>query len=143
MAKPQNFAGSSIRFIGMLLPLLYLAGFIYYFSIVGGGTLDGIIGIGLGPTVVGLAAIGLLFAIKPLYLIFRFVIGMVTGTGTAAPAIKAHVAAGDDSDQQGFDADAAISRYLAQRPAGEADAAYGSANTPSPPARPGFGRKVS
>ncbi len=145
MAREQNFAAGGISVILMLLPLLYFGGLIYYFSGVGGGTLQGIADIGLGPTVLGLAFIGLLFTIKPVMMLIRLLAGM--GSARPQPAV-AHGTSG--SSEEGalagsFDADDAIARYMARRnaaPMEEAaegrDQAEGSA---IPVARPSFGRK--
>jgi hypothetical protein len=139
MAKPKNFASDSFGFIGMLLPLLYFGGLLYYFSGVGGGTLQGIIDIGLGPTMLGLGVLGLLFAIKPLYILFRFVIGLITGAGvTPRPASSASTT--DDASSDGFDAEDAIARYLRNRDAGKVDTPIPAEPAP-PPMRPSFGRK--
>lgn len=140
MAKQQSFAAGSLGFVGMLLPLLYFGGLIYYFSGVGGGTLLGIIDIGLGPTVIGLAAIGLLFAIKPLYLLFRFIIGLTTGVGTTQAIVTAGREAGEEPRSDGFDADAAMARYLANRAVGDAVPVVDTPLDPAPQ-RPAFGRK--
>lgn len=140
MAKQQSFAAGSLGFVGMMLPLLYFGGLIYYFSGVGGGTLQGIIDIGLGPTVIGLAAFGLLFAIKPLYLLFRFIIGLTTGVGTTQAIVKAGRDAGEDRGADGFDADAAMARYLANRSVGDAGSIVDT-DPAATPQRPAFGRK--
>lgn len=141
MANQQSFAAGSLGFVGMLLPLLYFGGLIYYFSGVGGGTLQGIIDIGLGPTVIGLAAFGLLFAIKPLYLLFRFIIGLTTGVGTTQAIVTAGREAGEDRGADSFDADAAMARYLANRAASGGDTPVTTSTEPAPPTRPAFGRK--
>lgn len=144
MAKDQSFAGNAFGAVGMMLPLVYFGGLIAYFSQVGGG-LQGIIDIGLGPTVLGLTALGLLFSIKPLMLLLRLVAGTVTGTAgssgkTAAGASDADEARGD------FDADDVLARYMAKRsaaPAPPADAQVSAQPVaPAPPPRPGFGRKA-
>lgn len=141
MAKQQNFAAGSLSFVGMLVPLLYFAGLIYYFSGVGGGTLQGVIGIGLGPTVIGLAAIGLLFAIKPLLMLFRFIIGLTTGVGTTQAIVTAGRNAGEEKGGDGFDADAAMARYLAKREVGDVGPLEQSHSESVAPPRPSFGRK--
>lgn len=140
MAKQQSFVAGSLGFVGMMLPLLYFGGLIYYFSGVGGGTLQGIIDIGLGPTVIGLAAFGLLFAIKPLYLLFRFIIGLTTGVGTTQAIVTAGREAGENPGADAFDADAAMARYLANRSAGDAGPMVDTAPAATPQ-RPAFGRK--
>lgn len=134
MAQPQNFVVGWPRIVGMLLPLLYFAGLLYYFSGVDGGTLAGIIEIGLGPTMFGLAFLGLLFSIKPLIMLVRLVAGM----SGRPPEMPTPHNIGDVPDARlgergGFDADAAVARYLAKR---------ATAGPTAAPARSSFGRKA-
>lgn len=146
MAKQPNFAKSSMSLIGMLLPLLYFGGLIYYFSGVGGGTLQGIIDIGLGPTMFGLSALGLLFAIKPVMLLIRFLAGL-SGGATPAPSPRRNSADTDESlGSSDFNADDALARYIAKRNAApvESDglsAARAEPNVAAASPRPSFGRK--
>jgi hypothetical protein len=144
MAKTPDFTRGTICFIGMLLPLLYFGGFLYYFSRVGGGSLQGVIDIGLGPTMFGLGLLGLVFAIKPLYLLFRFVIGLTTGAGTGQRNSAAGGATNVEGAASDFDAEDAIARYLRNRgaePAPVADPVI--ADPAGPPPRPSFGRKAN
>lgn len=147
MAREQNFAADGISVIFMLLPLLYFGGLIYYFSGVGGGTLQGIADIGLGPTILGLSVLGLLFAIKPLMMLVRLLAGMGGGRPQAVATARGS-AIGDEQDMpaSGFDADDAIARYLARRdtPAATDDQSVPSAPLSPPPMapRPSFGRKT-
>jgi hypothetical protein len=137
MAKPIKPAPSPFALVGALLPLVYFGGMIYYFSGVGGGTIQGIVDIGLGPTVAGLTIVGLLFTIKPVMIIFR----LLVGTPTAARSVSSDF---DAVPESSFDADDAIARYMAKRGQGDAEAqpsqmpvdAY---SAPAP--RGGFGRK--
>ncbi len=148
MTKQTDVAKGAFSFIGMLLPVLYFGGFLYYFSGVGGGTLQGAIDIGLGPTMLGLGVLGLLFSIKPLWMILRFTIGLVAGRPSAGPrggsAGMGEVAG--PSDGSGFDADDAIARYLARREAGDGSAAAAASLVAADPVeplpqRPAFGRR--
>jgi hypothetical protein len=121
-----------------LLPVLYCGGLLYYFLGVG-GSVQGIKDIGLGPTVLGLAAVGVLFCIPLALKIARLFRGPRLGSGGGAPKDK-----DNDDDDGGAAADAAIARYMAWK---STEAATG-ASTPAPrpvsggPARrQGFGRK--
>lgn len=121
-------------FIGWLLalvPVAYIGFLIWYFSGVGGGSMQGIAGIGLGPTVLGLSITGLLFLIGPLVKLLRVLSGAnrVPGAGLDI---------GDDSPTEGFDADAAFASYMSRRetaPPVESDPSRPAARTG------GFGRK--
>lgn len=126
-----------------LLPVLYLGGLVIYFMRVSGGSMEGIQMLGLGPTVVGLGALGFLFCI-PLLLKLGKLFNRPPGSGGGGPSK-------DDDDKGGFDADAAIARYMASKRA--AEMAAGTPVSPpvarprpqnSGPAKPtGFGRRVS
>lgn len=140
MSKHPKPAPGPFAFIGALLPLVYFGGMIYYFSGVGGGTIQGIVDIGLGPTVAGLTIVGLLFTIQPLVMIFRLFFGTPSTARQGASASSI-----DAASDTGFDADDAIARYLAKRGTGDAEplSSMPSADTPTPqPPRAGFGRKA-
>jgi len=135
----QNF--KSIRgVIGALIPVLYCGGLLYYFLDVAGSVQEAE-EIGLGPTVLGLSAVGLLFSI-PLILKVLRLFRRLRPPGSNG---------GDDDDNGGFDADAAIARYLARRSAEEAAVPAprpapqsGGPGKPGPGSgfhRPSFGRK--
>ena len=120
--------------IGALMPVLYCGSLLYYFFDVS-GSVEGAQELGLGPTLIGLGAGGLLFCAPLIIKLMRiFRAPRAPGSGGGGPK--------DDPDD-GFDADAAIARYMAQRSAQGA--------SPSPAARPaqsgggparGFGRRV-
>ncbi|MEY4269132.1 MAG: hypothetical protein RLZZ58_348 [Pseudomonadota bacterium] len=145
MAKEQGFAGNAFGALGMLVPLVYFGGLIFYFARVGGGSLQGVIAIGLGPTVVGLSALGLLFSIKPLLMLLRLVSG-VAGGPTKGPSRGVDDGAGTATHGD-FDADDAIARYLAKRPeaaeTAPAAAPHAPETPPAAPPRPAFGRKTA
>lgn len=130
----------AFKLILSLLPLLYIGGLLYYFTGVSGWS-DGPMAGGLGPTVLGLAAVGLIFCIPLVFRLFKLVI---TPRGLAA--VREDVAEEAGSD---FDADAALARYLARKaaagePMPEAPAAFAPAASPQGEApRPVFGRKTS
>ena len=96
-------------FIGWLLALIpvgYIGFLLWHFAGVGGGSMEGIAGIGLGPTVLGLSVIGLLFLIGPLVKMLRVMSGSNRVPG-------ANLDVGDDMPTEGFDADDALLRIAA------------------------------
>jgi hypothetical protein len=93
--------------IRTIVPVLYCGGLLVYFIHVG-GSVDGAISIGLGPTLLGLSAVGLLFSIPLIVAIFRI------SRGTRPPGSDRRGWPHDGGD--GFDADAVIARYLADGP---------------------------
>jgi hypothetical protein len=121
-----------------LVPVLYCGGLVYYFFGVG-GSVEGVQTIGLGPTVVGLAAVGLLFCI-PLILKIRRLFDKPRAPGAGGGP---DTSPRDDDD--GFDPDAVIARYMARQSAEAAASAPAAraANQGGPGKRPGFGRRIS
>lgn len=125
---------SGFGVFGALVPLFYCGSLIYTFVDISGSAQDAGTN-GPGPMQLGLGAISLLFCIPLIIKVVRFFARTHAAVAGPAPA------SGDD--QGGFDADAAIARYMAQRPAEAAP------NVPAPrparggPARPtGFGRRI-
>lgn len=120
---------------GALLPVLYCGGLLYYFRDLSGSVRQAT-EIGLGPTVLGLGAVGLLFCIPLILKVMRiFARPRPPGSGPSP-----------DDDEDGFDADAAIARYMAQR--SSEVVADGGGLPPARPiggqaGRPGFGRRGS
>lgn len=124
---------SAFGLIRAVLPVLYCGGLLYYF--LDFGSWQNIMDMGLGPTVLGLGLVGLLFCIPLVLKIVRiFARPRSPGSGPDKP-----------DDENGFDADAAIARYLAQR-----SAETGPSPSPAPRAqqtrgavkRASFGRKT-
>lgn len=114
-----------------LIPVGYIGVLLWHFAGVGGGSMEGIAGIGLGPTVLGLAIVGLLFLIGPLVKMIRVASGSNRVPG-------ANLDVGDDMPTEGFDADAAFANYMSRRET--APPTGGDVERPVP--RPGgFGRK--
>jgi hypothetical protein len=109
-----------------LIPVVYCGGLFLYFNDVrdsAGGLLDD----GLGPTILGLGALGLLFTLPVVLKILRLL------GSPASPAIPTGGSAGEEASD--FDPDAALARYMARRNAPD------PASSP-PQTRPGgFGRK--
>ena len=124
---------SAFGLIRAILPVLYCGGLIVYF--LDFGSWQDIMDIGLGPTVLGLGLVGLLFCIPLILKIVRiFARPRSPGSGPDKP-----------DDESGFDADAAIARYLAQRSAeaGPSPSAAPRAQQNRGPAkRASFGRKT-
>jgi hypothetical protein len=130
---------SVLRVFGALLPILYCGGLIYYFLDLSGSVREAE-AIGLGPTLIGLTVVGLLFCIPLIVKIVRIFIeprspGSSGGSGRAAST---------HDGKDGFDPDAAVARYMAQR---SAETAPGTPPAPpthesGPATRPSFGRKV-
>ncbi|WP_260582850.1 hypothetical protein [Sphingopyxis sp. PET50] len=118
--------------LAALIPVAWIGYLLWHFMRVGGNSMDEVVGIGLGPTVAGLAIVGLLFLIGPLLKLIRAASGTsrVPGAGVRIDV--------DPPATEGFDADAALARYMAQR--AEAPPALEEAPPPAP--RPQFGRKV-
>lgn len=104
---------STFGLIGALIPVLYCGGLVYYFANVENFT--GVpVGNALSPTMIGLGAIGLLFLI-PLVLKILRLVGRPGAPGSGSGGRADQSAQDVRSD---FDPDAAIARYLAQRPSG-------------------------
>jgi hypothetical protein len=88
--------------IGALVPIVYCGGLLYYFLDTS-GSVQGAEAIGLGPTLLGLGAVGLLFCIPLIVKVVRIF------AGPRSPGSSM------DDDGDGFDADAALARYMARR----------------------------
>ncbi|GAA0563338.1 hypothetical protein GCM10008942_09720 [Rhizomicrobium electricum] len=112
-----------------LLPILYCAGLLYYFLDLSGSVQEAE-EVGLGPTVLGLGVVGLLFSIPLIIRVVRLV-GRARARGP-----------GDDEPGSGrtVDADAAIARYKA-RQAEERDRTPVAPPPRTPAPRSGFGRR--
>ena len=123
-----------IGWLVALVPVFYIGWLLSHFAGVGGETMEGIVGIGLGPTVLGLAIVGLLFLIGPLVKMIR----VASGTGKVPGA---GLKLGDDlPETEGFDADAALAHYMSKR--GQQETAPPAEAQPFAPRPGGFGRKT-
>ena len=122
------------RAIGAIVPFFYCSGLLIYF-IHEGGSVEGAISIGLGPTLLGLAIVDLLFSIPlivVIFLIFR---------GTRPPGSDGRGGrSGSHDGENGFDADAVVARYLAKGPV-QAAAGPPAPSPGSDPKQTGFGRR--
>lgn len=120
--------------IGALVPIFYCGSLLYYFLDLSGSAQEAATD-GLGPTVLGLGAISLLFSIPLIMKVVRIL------AGPRSPGSGPDASTRDDE----FDADAAIARHIARR---SAEAAPNSPSVPpvreggGPARRPGFGRKI-
>ena len=126
-----------------LIPILYLGWLLYYFVGVGGGTAEGVAGIGLGPTVIGLSIVGLLFALPLIIKLLRATTGVNRVPGAS---FDAKLKPGEVVVEPEFDADAAFASYMRKREAGvvgdvSVDPA-GDAPAPFSPRPTSFGRKA-
>ena len=118
---------------GAAVPVLYCGYLLYYFLDVG-GSVQGVEDTGLGPTVIGLGVIALLFSIPFLLKMVRLF------QGPRTPGPRSNAPADDDDDDGGAAADAIIARYLARQAAEQA----ANPSRPAPqsgPTKPSFGRK--
>ena len=126
--------------IGALVPILYCGGLLYYFLDLSGSVHEAQT-LGLGPTLLGLAVVGLLFCIPLILKIVRICAAPRSpgSGGRGAPNAPAH-----DGDSA-FEADAVVARYMAQRSAEAASpppAAPPAHGGGGPASRPSFGRKI-
>ncbi|WP_282948026.1 MULTISPECIES: hypothetical protein [unclassified Sphingopyxis] len=135
----MRLIGGAFSWVFALIPIVYIGAMLWYFAGVGGNSAKGIVGIGLGPTVIGLAIVGLLLALPLVIKLLRVVSGTnrVPGAGAAAGEPLA--------DTQGFDPDAAFANYMRGRdsalPPPIAPDAIGDDLRPFTPRPGGFGRK--
>jgi hypothetical protein len=117
--------------VGALIPICYCAGLAYYFFGVSGNSLQGATALGLGPTILGLGAIGLLFCVPLLIKLVRL--------GAPAPSRGKPARVSEDDAGEPFDADAALARYMARKAAEGGSSPLASVEPPRPQ---GFGRKL-
>lgn len=131
--------GKVLGVIGGLVPIIYIGWMLRHFIGVGGDSAEGVAGIGLGPTVIGLSIVGLLFALPLIIKLLRVATGMNRVPGASPKP-------GEVFDAPAFDADAAFANYMRKRDAeGEgvlaADPAFPD-RQPFTPRPGGFGRKA-
>ena len=124
--------------IRTLVPIIYCGGLVYYFYNQV-GSIQQAEAMGLGPTLLGLSAVGLLFCIPLIVKIYLVIVALRSpgsGGGSDGPS--------HDGEAE-VDADAMIARYMAQR-----SAEGGSTSSTTPPVHKGdgparrssFGRKI-
>jgi hypothetical protein len=125
---------SALGIAGALIPIVYCGGLIYYFLDLTGSVAEAEAN-GLGPTLLGLAVVGLLFCIPLVVKLIR----MLIGSGPSASGGRGGDAT---SKQDDVDADALVARYMARRTAEAATDAPLPHQGGDPAPRPTFGRKV-
>ena len=135
--------GKVFGIIGGLIPLVWIGWLLYHFVGVSGGTAEGVAGIGLGPTVIGLSIVGLLFALPLIIKLLRAATGVNRVPGAS---FEARLKPGEVAVEPEFDADAAFASYMRKREAGvvgdvSVDAAD-DVSAPIPPRPASFGRKT-
>ena len=122
--------------VGAAIPVIYCGGLLIYFANVQGFT--GVpVGDALNPTMLGLGAVGLLFLVPLVLKILRLVreAGAPPSGGGRVDGLP------PQSEHSDFDPDAAIARYLANRPP-DGHGAPPPLGPARPPAKLGaFGRK--
>ncbi|HEV7340912.1 MAG TPA: hypothetical protein VGN68_04700 [Sphingopyxis sp.] len=136
--------GKVLGIIGGLIPLVWIGWLLYHFVGVGGGTAEGVAGIGLGPTVIGLSLVGLLFALPLIIKLLRAATGVNRVPGAS---FDAKLKPGEVVVEPEFDADAAFASYMRKREAGvvgdvTVDPADHKPPAPFAPRPAGFGRKT-
>ena len=127
--------------ISALGPVLYCGGLLYFFFDQAGGSVQQAEDMGLGPTLIGLGVVGLLFCIPLLYKIMR----LITGPRSPRSGGDGGPSASTGDEESGFDADAVIARYMARQTteaAPNAPAISPTRPSTSPAKRQGFGRKI-
>jgi hypothetical protein len=122
------------------MPVIYCGGLLFYFLYVSGGSLENVTMLGLGPTLLGLGIIGLIFCIPLAMKLMRLF------SGPRAPGPGGRPDAPTRDDEEGFDADAVVARYMAQRSAEAVPNAPAArpVHKGGGPTRPSaFGRRIS
>jgi len=116
------------------IPVCYCGYLLYYFVDVS-GSMNEAWDTGLGPTVLGLGVVSMLFSIPLLLKLVKMFSGpRRPWSGGGAPT-------DDDDDDNGAAADAIVARYLAQRSAEAAASPPAARPAPGGSSRPSFGRK--
>ena len=132
---------SVLGVIGAFVAILYCGWLLYYFLDLSGSVQEAETD-GLGPTLLGLGAVGLLFCTVFIVRVVR-IFGRPRSPGSggrAAPDASTHDGDGDGDG----DADAMLARYMARRSADAADspAAPSARKGGAPAGRPSFGRRI-
>ena len=130
---------ASFGLIRSLVPVLYCGGLVYYFLDQCGGSVETAETIGLGPYLLGLTVVGLLFCI-PLIVKIVLILSILLSPRSGGR----HDPDGSGHDGE-FDADAVLARYNARRAAEDAPssrAAPPAHEGGGPARRPSFGRKI-
>lgn len=135
--------GKVLGVIGGLIPLIYIGFMLRHFVGVGGDTAEGVAGIGLGPTVIGLSIVGVLLALPLIIKLLRATTGVNRVPGAS---FEAKLKPGEVVVEPEFDADAAFASYMRKREAGVVgDVTVNPVDTAPAPLTPrpaSFGRKT-
>jgi hypothetical protein len=132
----MRFFSGALSWAFALIPTVYIGGLIWYFMGFSGGSAEGLVAIGLGPTVAGLTVVGVILTLPLLIKLLRFATGANRVPGARALAIGDTLA-----ETEGFDADAALASYMSKRAEGPP---LGDDALPAPgTSRPQFGRRVT
>ena len=129
--------------VGALVPIGYCGYLLYYFLGVSGSVKEAW-DIGLGPTVLGLGAVALLFCIPLAWKLMKALSGPRWPGSASRPNPPPGHGGDDDDDDGGAAADAIVARYMAQRSAEaapKAPTARPAQASGGPAGRPSFGRK--
>ncbi|WP_422061036.1 hypothetical protein [Sphingopyxis sp.] len=137
----MRLIGGAFSWAFALVPTVYIGGLIWYFMGVGGNSAAGIADIGLGPTVMGLAVVGLVLTLPVIIKLLRLI-----SRTDKVPGARAEEAGDLSAETQGFDADAAFANYMRNRDAAPpppiaADVVDDNLR-PFTPRPGGFGRKA-
>lgn len=125
---------------GALVPIGYCGYLLYYFLDLGGSVQE-VEDMGLGPTVLGLGVVAALFCIPLIFKIMK----LFHGPGSPRSGGGAPNYDDGDDDDGGAAAEAAIARYMARKSAEDAISAPAARPTQqrsNPSGRPSFGRKT-
>ena len=131
-------AKSIVAAFGTFAAIIYFGWLLYYFLDVSGSVQEAKTN-GLGPTLVGLGVLGLLFC-----LLFIWRIGRIFRPRSSGPGVRGGPGTPTGDGEGGFDADAVVARYLAQRPAGATATGFSAAPSSREgggAAKPAFGRR--
>lgn len=127
----------ALKLIGALLPVAY-CGWLFFHFLGFRGADGALLADGLGPTVLGLGAIALLFCIPLVFRLLKLI------ASPRAPVPEGRRSTEEVPVEAAFDADAALARYMARK-ATVADTQPEAAPLPPsgvPAPRPSFGRKI-
>lgn len=106
----MRFVSGLFSWAFALIPTAYIGGLIWYFMGFGGGSAEGIVAVGLGPTVIGLTVVGLVLTAPLIIKVIRFASG-----ANKVPGARANAADEPGDETHGFDADAALANYMRGR----------------------------
>jgi hypothetical protein len=138
VTRPPVFPVRIIGIAGTIGAIIYCGWFFRYFFFDVGGSWEGVKDIGLGPTVIGLGAVGLIFCLVLAFKLTRL-FGTPRSPGPGGPR-RPGPSSPDDGD---FDPDAVIARYMERRAVAAEPAASPRAADHRPSAAPsGFGRRA-